>query len=552
MFSQRQGRQVLVLFFVSYYYCFWWSGGGNGCGSVTTAAPAAAAAVTTTRPTTTTTTTTTSLAFTTRRLLCAFAFSNQQHCQFHQNNKKSQTATVQQPLPSPHQQQQHVQMNMQQPTQLPTQQPTQPTQPTQLHGSDKEPTTTTTTESGNGTQQQELVLPRQMITSPFLTVTQQQQQRRPRIHDNNDDNVDDNNDNEMVALVILNTPIPMRSAIFPYLWETTSFRVCADGGANRLYEYSHSTNNSHDNNNDDKDDENNNNNNKDRHCLYIPDLIIGDLDSIQSHVRTYYETIHGVPVICHDDQNYNDLDKSLQAIVRHEQQQQHKQQLEHNKQQQTQQQQQQPLSLDKDPSQSSLQQPNRSNNLHNNNNNNDCTTTTSTTSSCFIYGAFGGRFDQEMASIQALFVHATNFPQGLWLYNDDNAALLLQPNQQYILSFPNYYKNQYQYQDDDDDDEKDKNQSTTRTTIQWVLGEGPTCGLIPLGMPCESVTTRGLQWNLQNQSLAFGGLVSSSNHLIQSTIEIETSHPLIFTIEIQQTNHDEEPTSKQQLTNNTW
>jgi thiamine pyrophosphokinase len=61
--------------------------------------------------------------------------------------------------------------------------------------------------------------------------------------------------------------------------------------------------------------------------------------------------------------------------------------------------------------------------------------------------------------------------------------------------------------------------------------EGPICGLIPLGGPCDNVTTKGLRWNLHESKLAFGSLVSSSNMLDADEIEVTTDAPLVWTIE---------------------
>jgi thiamine pyrophosphokinase len=46
---------------------------------------------------------------------------------------------------------------------------------------------------------------------------------------------------------------------------------------------------------------------------YLPDLIIGDLDSLRSDVRAFYES-HGVPVVQQEDQDSTDLMKCIRAL----------------------------------------------------------------------------------------------------------------------------------------------------------------------------------------------------------------------------------------------
>merc|ERR1711862_304969 len=70
------------------------------------------------------------------------------------------------------------------------------------------------------------------------------------------------------VLIILNQPLcSKKDSIFYKLWNMSFIRVCADGGANRLFDLSNS------NNNNDDDDE------------FVPDLIVGDLDSLRDDVR---------------------------------------------------------------------------------------------------------------------------------------------------------------------------------------------------------------------------------------------------------------------------
>ena len=235
---------------------------------------------------------------------------------------------------------------------------------------------------------------------------------------------------------------PKPNPWFDKLWEVSNERICADGGANRLYNYS-----------------------KD----YIPNRIRGDLDSLDPMVKKYYQEQN---VLVEQDpcQDTNDLDKALQVCCT----------------------------------------------AGSSGENGDTTTT-----SCrvVVYGAFGGRFDQEMASFAALYKWSPQFNYQMYLYNDETCAWLIPANEKCEIRLPFY--DTHNLEDDDG------------TTIQEIIGEGPTCGLIPLGCRCESIVTTGLKWDLDGtMPMEFGGLVSSSNRIMKPVVTVFTSHPIIFTAEL--------------------
>ena len=122
-------------------------------------------------------------------------------------------------------------------------------------------------------------------------------------------------------------------------------------------------------------------------------------------------------------------------------------------------------------------------------------------SSIYAMNALGGRFDQTLGNVQTLMLFERELEgTPLYLLSEDSIAVLV---------------------------------SAGETVIAVDSGlEKGECGLLPVGEPCSSCTTSGLRWNLSDQAMRFGGLVSTSNQLLagRTPVHVTTSSPLLWTM----------------------
>mmetsp|Transcript_9091 Transcript_9091/g.11823 ORF Transcript_9091/g.11823 Transcript_9091/m.11823 type:complete len:261 (+) Transcript_9091:237-1019(+) len=104
-----------------------------------------------------------------------------------------------------------------------------------------------------------------------------------------------------LALLILNSHID--NHLFKNLWKYASITICADGGANRLYDqYTKEVNAGGDENAE-----------NDRKSLYIPDLVRGDLDSLRPEVGEFFRS-RGTDIGQDTDPATNDMEKCLKYL----------------------------------------------------------------------------------------------------------------------------------------------------------------------------------------------------------------------------------------------
>ncbi|KAK8960898.1 hypothetical protein KSP40_PGU005686 [Platanthera guangdongensis] len=228
------------------------------------------------------------------------------------------------------------------------------------------------------------------------------------------------------ALVVLNQRLPRFA---PVLWDRAKLRICADGGANRVFDGMPELFPDEDPG--------------EIRFRYKPDIIKGDMDSIRGEVMDYYSDL-GVKIVDEShDQDTTDLHKCIAFVS-------------------------------------------------------DCTPNLDKSNlRILVVGALGGRFDHEVGNINVL-------------YRFSNKRIILLSDDCLIYLLPKTHWHEIH--------------------IQSV--EGPHCGLIPVGAPASATTTSGLQWNLSDTEMHFGGLVSTSNIVQDEKITVRSDTDILWTISI--------------------
>lgn len=286
---------------------------------------------------------------------------------------------------------------------------------------------------------------------------------------------------EQLALVILNARGDDEGkSLLRHLWSKATLRVCADGGANRLHD-SFDVGGEH---TEEGGDTPVGDPSEDR-ARFVPDVIVGDLDSLRPEVARYYEE-RGSEIKRRDDQDHCDFEKCLVEVESR-------------------------LSPSDAAAQvetaaaasSAVVDDGCGDGAESRATNNAAAAARAGSPRCTAtvvgLGAFGGRFDHEMQAVSLLHAYTSRFDR-LVLMGAGNVAFLLEPGRSH----------------------------TVEPDLRF---EGPTVGLIPVGGPCRTVTTEGLQWNLDGRGLEFGVCVSSSNKVVGDVVQVTTDAPLVWTAE---------------------
>lgn len=259
-----------------------------------------------------------------------------------------------------------------------------------------------------------------------------------------------NNRPQDAVLIFLNTTLD--SIPVQRLWNSTTLRICADGGANRLYYYFGT----------DAERE-----------QFIPDFIVGDLDSLREEVRQYYVK-RGTVVLPQYTQYATDFMKAIEvALVAHTR---GKGVLY--------------KPMDEDDGLSGFvkkfdERP---------------------PFTAFVAGGIGGRFDQTFHSINQLYATKEEFPNVTIYFVSETDVVFLAPVGKSYIAYNS--KKEFNYND-----------------------PVPKLGLLPFGQPV-TLSTYGLKYDVQNWVSLVGGKVSTSNGVSGNTgFTIDTTGDIVVSIE---------------------
>ena len=120
-----------------------------------------------------------------------------------------------------------------------------------------------------------------------------------------------------------------------------------------------------------------------------------------------------------------------------------------------------------------------------------------------ILGGLGGRADQAFSQLHHLYVANETVPnaQGIYLITPESIVFLLDKGENVICT----------------------------PTDPSLLCEN--VGIIPIGRP-STITTQGLEWDVDGWQTEFGTQLSTSNHIKHWEVTITTTERVLFTVEI--------------------
>ncbi|KAI1186656.1 thiamine pyrophosphokinase [Nemania serpens] len=274
------------------------------------------------------------------------------------------------------------------------------------------------------------------------------------------------------VLITLNQPIRDNS-LFEDLWNSAETKIAADGGANQIYDLSKA---SPPENRDGSPGPGPGPGPGSSKQFQDLDTIIGDLDSLTDEARSYFSRSR---IIRDSDQYSTDFAKAV-GLARRE-----------------------------SPAPGSR--------------------------AVVCVGGLGGRVDQGLSQVHHLYLFqkSPTYADGrMYLVSGDSLSFVLKGGSTHRIRVR---EPGIGLQEDEDEDSHRPRPHRNRR--RRISGDpfAKYVGIIPVGEPAV-ITTRGLEWDVEDWPTAFGGKMSTSNHVLPETevVEVRTDKDVLFTIALKQ------------------
>ncbi|KAF2760673.1 thiamine pyrophosphokinase [Pseudovirgaria hyperparasitica] len=125
----------------------------------------------------------------------------------------------------------------------------------------------------------------------------------------------------------------------------------------------------------------------------------------------------------------------------------------------------------------------------------------SPTEEVILLGSLSGRLDHAIGLLHEMMREAMRTPElRIWLFSDISISFILKAGVNRILLPQNH------------------------------ICFTPNVGILPLYGPAK-ISTRGLEWNVTGWETSMGGQVSTSNHVVEDSITVDSDACVLFTIE---------------------
>jgi thiamine pyrophosphokinase len=144
-----------------------------------------------------------------------------------------------------------------------------------------------------------------------------------------------------------------------------------------------------------------------------------------------------------------------------------------------------------------------------------------------VFGGLGGRVDQGLSVLHHLYMFQSDeeYEKGMmYLISDESISFLLRKGRHRIRVKDAMFSFKQP-----EDDVKGKVDGKGEGEVKWGLGKH--IGIIPMKEPCM-ITTKGLEWDVEDWKTEFGGMISTSNWVKEEWVDVESSGDVLFTIDI--------------------